>query len=63
MPDNLTVDQVKQKAKDLKAIIEGALKTFKDQTGYIPKVLIETKERTTNSGPFYSQNVSVTIEM
>ena len=55
MQDNLTVDQVKQKAKDLKAIIEGALKTFKDQTGYVPEVKIETKEHRTNDKTFVKE--------
>jgi hypothetical protein len=63
MPDNLTVDQVKQKAKDLKAIIEGALKAFKDQTGYVPEVKVETKEHRTNDKTFVKQTVTVTIQM
>lgn len=60
---NLTVNQVKEKAATLKAIIEGALKTFKEETGYLPKVEIETNERKTNDKDFSTQKVTVTVQM
>lgn len=64
MPNpDLTVNQVKEKAATLKAIIEGALKTFKEETGYLPQVAIETKEHRTNDKDFSTQKVTVTVQM
>lgn len=61
-PD-LTVNQVREKAKILKSIIEGALKTFREETGHIPTVEVETKTQKTNTKDFTSQVVNVTVQM
>lgn len=59
----MDIHEVKQKAKELKETIQDALRKFRNETGYTPKVEIVTKERPTNNGKLVSQEAMVTIVM
>lgn len=61
MPSDIAV--IKTKAKKLKSDVEALLTAFRKDTGYTPKVEVETKYRATNDGTFTYQIVSVTLQV
>lgn len=59
----MEIAEIRTKAKELKTEIENSLKKFRTETGIVPGVKVETKERPTNDGSFVSQVVTITINL